>query len=178
MSTLIATNPLPFPTGDKLVLGRDRQKYPDARQQDPSEYLINPLWLDVFNQQSQVIAASSVTINRVSEPNLNAAVVTTDLAGAALVGGLYEAKAYQRIKTADGVSSSTQITIGWTDGGVIQSETFTALTGDTTTTKLTGASKTFRADPSTPITYAVSYASNTPAKMHYEIDLVLSRVAA
>ncbi len=60
---------------------------------------------------------------------------------------------------------------------MIQSETFTALTGDTTTTKLTGPSKMFRADAATPITYAVAYASNTPAKMHFTADLILTRVA-
>lgn len=177
-------NPIPFPYGDPIAKVREvfdgnslREVIEYLRKVGKQVYITDP-WSQALDQQQQQLSSSPVTVNQVHEENQSAAIASTDLAGSTVAGGLYEVKAYQRITAADGVSSSTQITIGWTDGSVLQSETFTALTGDTTTTKLTGASKVFRSDAGTPITYAVSYASNTPAKMKFGLDLVLARVAA
>lgn len=181
MSTLV-TNPIPLPYGDPITT--PRKPFKGRSLADVIEYLekglkgwITDTWSQSLDQQTAQLASSPTRVNSIAEPNLSAAIVTTDLAGVTVVAGLYEVTTYQRIKTVDGVSSSLQVTIGWTDGGVVQSEAFTALTGDTTTTKLTGPKKTFRSDGGTPITYAVAYASNTPAKMHYTLDLVLSRIA-
>lgn len=182
MSTPII-NPVPLPYGDPLTaprkafVGRTLSEVIEFLKTGPKGW-ITDTWSQSLDQQSQQLASSPVTINQIASKDANAAVATSDLSGIVVAGGLYEVRTYQQITTVDGVSSSLQVTIGWTYNGVIQSETFTALTGDTLTTKLTGPSKVFRADAATPITYAIAYASNTPAKMKYTADLLLSRVAA
>jgi len=121
--------------------------------------------------------ARGVSPSPVISTDQNASITTTDLiTPVPVVNGLYVFQWSARVTIADGVSSSVQPVLSWTWGGVVQTKTFTAMTGDTVTTT---ASETyqFRADASAPITYAVTYASNTPAKMHYDFYAVLASVA-
>lgn len=183
MSSLIV-NPVPLPYGDpiaeprKLFEGKTLAELITwVRGQGRKVYITDP-WSQALDTQAQQLASSPAVINRIRESDLSASVASSDLAGATLAGGLYEVKANARIITAAGVSSSVTVTIGWTQGGVIQSESFAAIAGNTTTSGLTGPPKTFRADASTPITYAVTYASNPAGAAHYSLDLILSRLAS
>jgi hypothetical protein len=176
-------NPIPLPYQDPI--SESKKTFKGRTLQDVIEFLqegikswVTDAWAQSFDTQAAQLASSPTQVNRIAQSSLSAAVPTTDLAGVTVVGGLYEVRTYQQIRTADGVSSSLQVTLGWTYLGVAQTETFAALTGDTTTTHLTGPTKTFRSDAGTPITYAVAYASNTPAKMKYALDLILNLVAS
>lgn len=106
---------------------------------------------------------------------LTAAVVTTTLFNV-LSAGMYRVS-YTLAKTvADGVSSSLTVTIGWTDNGVAKTHVFAALTTDTVTAVDAG-SWTLHADANSLITYAIAYASNTPATMKYDAHLTAELMA-
>lgn len=84
--------------------------------------------------------------------------------------GFYRLSWYARVTVADGVSSSLQLTVTWREGSHTSTKTFAALTGDTTST-YDGAVWPFHAESGTQVTYAAAYASNTPAKMRYRLDV-------
>lgn len=117
---------------------------------------------------SQVIKVPSALTGQ------SAAIGTTTLLTVA-TATIYRASGYLAITTADGVSSSVALTFRWTDGGVAKTKTFTALTGDTTATA-DGFTHFIHADAGTAVSYSTSYASNTPAKMRYRLDLALEQL--
>jgi hypothetical protein len=83
---------------------------------------------------------------------------------------LYRVDAYLRITQAATTNSSATLTLSWTDGGVVQSKTFAAVTGNTTTT-IDSQSLFLHADGGTVITYAVVYASTGATAMQFRLDL-------
>lgn len=103
----------------------------------------------------------------------SSAVGITPLA-ASISGGSYRLTYYARIITPASVSSSLTVTIGWTDGGIAQSFSFPAITGNTTTTT-DSQTRVVRADQATSLTYAIGYASVGGTAMQY--DLVIGREA-
>lgn len=118
----------------------------------------------LFDQTFGQVAASDLTAQ-------GAAVTTTPvLANAA--AGVYRVSFYVRVSRAATTSSSVQVTIGWTDGGVAQTFVGTALTGNTTTTQ-ESRSVLVRADNGTNITMAVAYGSVGATSMLYESYVVV-----
>lgn len=91
--------------------------------------------------------------------------------------GLYRVSWYLRKTVADGVSSSLTLTLGWTESGLAVTEAEAALTTDTITAQQSG-SKVVWADGATDLTYQVAYASNTPAKMNYRLDVSVESLAS
>lgn len=185
MSSLLVVNPVSLPVGDAIA--KPKKTFRGSTLRDVIEYLRSPFgfitepWLQALDQQGQQITAAPQRLNTVSKTNQGAAIAATDLTSDTIAEGLYEVRVYARITTRASTgaqTSSLTITIRWTEGGVAQSEAFTALTGNQVTTVLTGAAKTIRADAATPITYETAYASDTAGQMRYRLDLVLSRVAA
>ena len=87
---------------------------------------------------------------------------------------LYRVAWYVRVTTAASVSSSVQVTVGWTDGGVVQSTSGAALTGNTTTTQESG-SVLVSADAETDVTYAVAYTS-VGTDMAYALSVVVEAI--
>jgi hypothetical protein len=175
-------NPVPLPYGDPITT--PRKPFDGKTLAEVIEYLrkgikgfITDPWSQALDQVEQQVAASPTVFNRFSDRDINAAIATTDLAGAALGGALYKIEHYLAVITPAGVSSSITLTIGWTYNGVLQSFSYAAMNGNLTTTFQSG-SAIFRADASTPITYAISYASNPAGAMHYSADIVLSRVTS
>ena len=104
----------------------------------------------------------------------NAAIATT-AAFTTISEGLYRVSWYVRKTTADGVSSSLTVTLGWTHRAVALTEAGAALATDAVTAQQSG-SKLIRADASSDITFAVAYASNTPGQMVYEINVICEQV--
>lgn len=124
-------------------------------------------------------ARVSAAVQRAGTPigtdaNQSAAVATTTLYTVTQTE-LYRLSWYARITVADGVSSSLQLTVTWREGSHTSTKVFTALTGDTTST-YDGAVWPFYADSGTLVTYALAYASNTPAKMRYRISLCVEQL--
>lgn len=107
--------------------------------------------------------------------DLKTAAIVTVAAYTTRASGLYRVSYFIRKTIADGVSSSLTVTLGWIEGGIGQSATFAALATDTTAAEQ-DASKTIRVDAETDITYAIAYASNTPAKMTYEGNVVVEQL--
>lgn len=97
----------------------------------------------------------------------NASIATTSLVAAA-TAGWYRISWYFRITTVGSVSSSLQVTITTTDGGVTITQSGAAATGNTTATVQSG-SVLARVDPSTPISYSTTYASNAANEMEYSL---------
>lgn len=107
--------------------------------------------------------------------NQHAAVPLTTVATPG-VGGIFRFGYYLRKTFADGVSSSVAVTFTWTDGGVVLSETLAALTLDTTLAQQSGV-KIVRADALTTLSVSASYASNTPARMGYDLIVFAEAVS-
>lgn len=106
----------------------------------------------------------------------HASILASPLAAVTLSAGLYRVSWYARITTVDGVSSSLIVTLGWTEGAVALTLAGAAVTGDLVTSVQSGVAF-LNIDNGSPITYATTYASNTPNKMRYELILVLEKVA-
>jgi hypothetical protein len=146
---------------------RGREFYPLS---DEAEPFVTALTTAVQNapQQAGVF---------VELPDENDAIAPTDFSGGSLTEGLYNLWMYLRVTDPDGVSSSAQVTITWTNGGVTQTFVGTNVNGDTTTSKQQQVIPLY-IDGNTAITYEVAYASNTPNAMHYELYISLQLIKA
>lgn len=80
----------------------------------------------------------------------------------------YRVSYYVRKTVADGVSSSLTFVWHWTESGVPQTLTDTALTTDTTGAVASNG-KLLDVDANTNLTCDVTYASNTPGLMKFRI---------
>lgn len=134
-------------------------------------------WLQWWSRVPDTLESIPNIINTVSLTAQNASLSATDFSGIVLPEGLYRASYYARITTADGVSSSLTVVLAWTDGGVAMTLTGAAITGNTTASYQT-SSIILHADADTDITYATTYASNTPGTMKYRLDLSLEKIKA
>lgn len=105
---------------------------------------------------------------------LTAALVTTAIY-TTKSAGVYRISYYMRKTAADGVSSSLTFTFGWSESGIAQTESETALTTDAVTAQQSG-SKVVWADAVTDLTAAIAYASNTPGAMSYRVDAVVEQL--
>jgi hypothetical protein len=104
----------------------------------------------------------------------SAAIASTDVPIQTVTDGLYRVTYSQRIVTPGSVSSSVTSTFAWTCNGVSCSTAGAAMTGNTTATQQNGT-YVIQVDASTPITYAVAYAS-TAAGMVYDFDVWVERL--
>lgn len=127
-------------------------------------------WL---SQLAGVTGSAPSAFPKVSLDGQSAAITTTNIPLPALSAGDYSVAYYARVTTVDGVSSSLTVTLGWTESAVSLTVSGAAMTTDTVTTVQSGVAM-IRSDGGTPITYAAAYASNTPAKMKYRLDVVVS----
>lgn len=91
--------------------------------------------------------------------------------------GLYRLEYYMRVTQAATVSSSLTYTVNWTDGAVAQTYSWSALTGNTTTT-VQSAATMLRADAGSAISYEIAYASVGATPMVFRSDTVLSKVGS
>lgn len=106
----------------------------------------------------------------------SASIATTSLPLPALTTASYRLIYYARITTAGSVSSSLTVTVGWTDGGVVQSYSGAAMTGNTTTTTQNGV-LLLDVDAVTSLTYATTYADGGGATaMAYKLTMRLEVV--
>jgi len=129
-------------------------------------------WL---SQQLQVAVQSSPNvIEGISEDSLNDAVALTPLIPTA-AQALYRFSWAVQIITPDAVANSVQVVLTYTRNGVVQTETFSAVTGILTTAH-GGSVFPFRVDGGTPISYQVNYVSNTPNACVYALNVTVELV--
>ena len=142
---------------------------------DPSRILsgdwtrwVGLLWLRV--RAGAVLVGSAVNLTNQSTSKSTTTAFTT------VQTGLYRISTYLRVTVADGVASSTTLTLTWREGSQTVTKAFTVVNGDTVTTFET-QSVLVGADSGTVITYAVAYTSTTPAKMRYRFSLTVEQVS-
>ena len=130
-------------------------------------------WL--FTSVVQQIATAPSLYPAVSLVAQSASIGTTPIPLPALATGVYRVTYYTRITTADAVSSSLTITLSWTDGAVTCSLSGAALTTNTTAT-VQSSTAMVSIDASSPISYSVTYASNTPGAMKFKLIMLVEAV--
>jgi len=110
-------------------------------------------------------------------PTSSASIGTTPLGLGVVNEGMWRISVSVRVVIPGSVSSAIRVTILWTQGGDAQTEQTANLNGNLVTTR---EGKTFiiRADASTPISYATTYADGGGATaMAYELDIVAEELA-
>lgn len=136
--------------------------------------VITLFFRQAYEQLRQAVLYVSTLGNGYTASGLTAALSSAALQ-TTTVGGLYRVTYYMRKTVADGVSSSLTFTWHWTENGVPLSDSDAALTTDTTGAVKSGT-RLFYCDSSVGITFDVAYASNTQAKMTYEIWVRIEQV--
>lgn len=126
--------------------------------------------VNFLNALRGVLATVAQVIRSVAVRDQDASIPTTDLSAGVLPSGLARVTYALQITQAATVSSSAQVTLGWTTSTVSASQTFAAVTGNTTATQQSGTI-TVLSDAGTPITYAVAYVSVGATPMVYSFDV-------
>lgn len=127
-------------------------------------------WLRSLVDRAQVAAVSIVSIGLA---NHSASVSLATLIP--LASGRYRVSYRFRVTTPAGVSSSLQVSVTTTEGGISCTQTGPAFTGNVTNQPQSG-SVLVNADPSTPISYSIAYASNPGAALVFEADVVVEQL--
>ena len=143
---------------------------------NPLGLLITTSWLRFLNTLGALLNTAANRISFVGLAGQNSALGGTPLLPTIANTGTYRLSYYMRVTTPAGVSSSLQITLAWTDGGVAQSFTGAALTSNTTLSFQTGT-LLINADAATPISYSTAYASNAANVMRYSLTVTLEQIA-
>lgn len=165
----------PIPLTDAIARPR-RRKHFRAGQDDPLEGMLTDPWTDYLTRLVTTVQAAATRVNSTAQTAQTGSIAATDISSGNLKAGVYRVSYYARITEPASISSSLQVTISWTDGGVAQSLTGAALTGNTSTT-LETFSYLIHIDAGSPVRYAVAYGSaGTP--MQYRLDVVLEVIDA
>lgn len=148
----------PFPAKNDLVQSKDDLSMSSSWQR----------WLLLaLVPRVQQAAPSLVTVKLASQ---SASIGTTALVP--LASGTYRLNWYMRIVQAATTSSSFTLSALATDGAVNVTQSGTAATGNTTGTIQSGM-LLVRSDASTPLSYAVTYASVGGTPMKFDLTLIL-----
>lgn len=107
---------------------------------------------------------------------LHASLATTPLPIGTLSQGIWRISTTVRVTTPGSVSSSIQVSVLWTERGIVQIESGTALAGNLTTTR-EGKTVIIRIDAETPISISTIYASVGATAMQYSLDVVAEELA-
>ncbi len=124
--------------------------------------------VDVVNNAARKLVLTSLTAQ-------TASIGATALDTGSLDPGVYRTSYTARVTTAATTSSSLTVTLGWTDGGVAQSQSGAAMTGNTTATAQNGT-VLMHIDEATNITYATTYASSGATAMQYSLYVLAEQI--
>lgn len=160
----------PAPAGEPLIdVGAQGEPVPGWR--------INLRWLRYLNGLRDRSDAAPFRYTAVALTGQTAAIGVTAIPTESLSAGIYRVTAATRVTTVDGTSSSVAVTITWTRSGVTVTEVLGANTSDVTSTGVSGRVLA-QIDSGTPVSYSTAYASNTSARMTYEMNVILERLSA
>jgi hypothetical protein len=140
----------------------------DAVIESARNPVLTKVWAVFFRGLSSRSEGAAVAVKAIAVAAQAAAIPTTDLIP--LASGLYRVSYRFRVSTAAGVSSSLQLTVTTTEGGIPCTQSSAAYTGNATNAPQSGAF-IVKADPSSPLAYSVAYASNPASAMQYELDI-------
>lgn len=138
-----------------------------------SDGSIRPEWERWLRDVAESIGTHMV--GEVELENQGASIAQTAIGTPRLTTGLYRVNYFTRITQAASTSSSLTIEFRWTTGGIAQTYTAAALTGNTTTT-YGQASLVIEADDNTTIDYVITYASVGATPMRYSFRVALEQL--
>lgn len=142
---------------------------------DPQNHLITRQWDALMREILAGLVAASTVIGSTILTAQAATITPTAVLTPPLVAGLYRLSYYVRVTQAATTSSSVQVTLGWTDGGVSLTSSGAALTGNTTSTFQQNAVLA-HVDADSAITYAASYASSGATPMMFQLSVLVESV--
>ncbi len=145
------------------------------KKNDPNQYLPTEIWAKHIDDWIATDNLKPTKLHDVKAEAQGASIGATDVSDGTLAAGLYRLSYYMRVTRAASTSSSLQFEVTWTDGGVAQAETFTAITGNTTGTHQFGT-MLIRSDKNSPVRYATTYASTGATTMLYALYVTLEHV--
>lgn len=142
----------------------------DPERKQPFLAVLSKDLVNFLNTLRGLLGSAAQFIASVGLDTQSATIVTTAMPGT-LQEGLVRVTYSLRISRAATVSSSAQLTLGWTTNSVSCTQTFAAVTGNTTATQQSGSIMVFT-DAGSTISYAVVYASVGATSMQYSLDVV------
>lgn len=166
-------NSAPIPLNDPIARPK-RQEF--GKRPDPLQGLMTVPWVSYFSALGAAIDASPERVASASKTDQSASIGATEIS-ATHPTGLYRLSYYVRVTQAASTSSSIQVTLDWSDGGVAPSLSGAALTGNTTTTVQSG-SIMILATANAPIRYSTTYSSVGATPMKYRLEVVLEEIKA
>lgn len=170
-------NPVPLPSGEHLIVTRNRQRYPRFQDADPNEGRISQRWSEYFNALSDEVSQAARRLHSAELRDQDASIAATDVTDATLVAGTYRLSYYATIVVAATVSSSLTVALDWTDRAQSKTITFSAITANTTGT-VQSQTLLIRISSNSPVRYATTYSSTGDTAMEYDLKVVLERIEA
>lgn len=137
------------------------------------DLILVPSWIRSTERASLAAALAPVVVVRNASP---AASPTPSAPPSESSATLYRLSYYVRVVQPATVSSSVQVTLTWTDGGVTQTATGALLTGNTTTTLEQKTELLVHVDPDTPVEVSTTYASVGADPMVYDVEVAYEPV--
>lgn len=166
---------VPIPIQDPIA--RPKRENLSEGQKDSAEGTITLPWIQYFQNQTDTFSQAPTKVTTpVSLEAQSAAIGNTAIPTDSLASGLYRVSYSARVTQAATTSSSLTVTITWTAGGITQSQSGAAMTGNTTATFQSGT-YLIDIDAASPVSYSTSYASNAAAEMEYTLSVVLEEIA-
>lgn len=153
------------PLGAAMVAPTDRKlakKFP--------KLLVTGDWADWLLAEQESLNLAPERKDHVRLEGQTAAVATTPFT-LDLDPGVWRILYQVRVTRVAGTSSSFQVTVTWTQGGVVQTFTGALQNGNLLTTR-EGTDFVIRTDTDTPVSYAVAYASVGAPTMQFEADFI------
>ena len=137
--------------------------------------LITREWVRYLQSSVDVVNLSARQLATVTKTAQSASLSATALDTGTLAPGVYRVSYAARVTTAASTSSSLTVTVAWTDGSVGQTQSGSAMTGNSTTTQQNDT-WLVHIDKATTITYATTYASSGGTAMQYSLYVIAEQI--
>jgi len=166
-----------LPVSSPIAVPADR-RHPLAAKLPP--LIISHTWLLALSESQNVVNTSPLRKAHISLQSQTASIGTTALPLLTVAPGIWRISIMARIRVPSGGTSSLIVTLLWTCRTVGQSESTTALTANTTTTRTDPSEATLilRSDANQPISYAATYSSTGSPAMSFDLDVTAEQLAA
>ena len=133
-------------------------------------------WLDWLSEITRGVDQAPSRKAKLNLAAQSASLPVTPIPLSSIPAGIWRVSYVARVTTPATSSSSLAVTFSWTVGGVSQSQTAAAITGNAVTTVQFGTLP-IRIDRNTPVSLSTTYASVGAQPMLYSIDVVVEILA-
>lgn len=132
-------------------------------------------WRNYLLDLQNIASGAAQILKETSLLSQSANIVTTPIPLPAVAAGYYRISVYQAVTVVDAVNSSLIVTLGWVDQALSKVYAGPAMTGNLLSTALP-FSVPIHIDNASPITYAATYASNTPGAMKFDLGILFEKM--